>query len=249
MPYELLWRNGDSEGWCDHLPDRFFMGAHRDAVHQHRCTRPKHAALVAECILNSDDRFLYIFYPEQGSDIYSGTTRIPVCDGEPVTDGEIGWADPGEQSFTWRRAEWGEAPVLTEATPDDEERFARSALGEFRIGQDDFRRGLDGTWGSACALTGVAQREALRASHIMPWRQGNGRLDPDNGLLLAAHVDALFDRYVITFDSSGHLHWSPAVSEQDRRALALPKQLRRMPTPGLVHYLEQHRAACGWYTA
>lgn len=225
------------------------MGAHRDVAHQHRCTKAGRGTLVAQCVLNSDDRFLYIFYPKQPSDIYCGTTRIPLRNGVPVSHGEIGWSDPGEKTFTWMRAEWGKRPVLTEVDPDAEERLVRSALTELRRGQNEFMRGLDETWGSACALTGITQREALRASHIMPWRKKNGRLDPDNGLLLAAHVDALFDQSMITFDGAGRLHWSPAISEQDKRALALPERLRRMPSPGLVHYLEQHSAACGWYVA
>ena len=247
MPYELFWRNRDSEGWTDHLPDRFFAGSQRDSAHRHRCTKAGRGTLFAQCILNSDDGFLYIFYPPQ-ENLYSGTTRIPLHDGRPRAGDEVTWADPGVQSFSWDAAEWGEPPLLKEAAPDAEERLERDALTRIRIGQDEFRRGLDEAWSSTCALTGVTQRAALRASHITPWRNAEGRLDPENGLLLAAHVDALFDGRLITFDSAGALHWSPEVSPIDRDRLGLPSKLTRAPTAGEDRFLHQHRLACDWFT-
>jgi putative restriction endonuclease len=41
---------------------------------------------------------------------------------------------------------------------------------------------------------GLTTRALLRASHIKPWSQSTDseRLDPANGILLAAHIDALF---------------------------------------------------------
>lgn len=45
------------------------------------------------------------------------------------------------------------------------------------------------------------------ASHIKPWRDcdNSERLDGANGLLLSPHVDKLFDRHWISFDSGGEL--------------------------------------------
>lgn len=45
----------------------------------------------------------------------------------------------------------------------------------------------------------------LRTSHIKPWRDGTNaeRLDGDNGLLLAPHVDALFDAGLPSFTDDG----------------------------------------------
>jgi predicted restriction endonuclease len=46
----------------------------------------------------------------------------------------------------------------------------------------------------------------LTASHIKPWAvcsSSAGRLDVENGLLLAPHVDRLFDREFICFEEDG----------------------------------------------
>jgi predicted restriction endonuclease len=55
----------------------------------------------------------------------------------------------------------------------------------------------------------------LIASHIKPWRSANNqeRIDGSNGLLLAPHVDLLFDRGLISFTDEGSLLVSPAANE------------------------------------
>ena len=60
---------------------------------------------------------------------------------------------------------------------------------------------------NACRITGVSEKAHLRASHIKPWRDATDseKLDGNNGLLLAPHVDHLFDRGYITFDDDGRL--------------------------------------------
>jgi putative restriction endonuclease len=52
----------------------------------------------------------------------------------------------------------------------------------------------------------------LRASHIKPWRVStdNEKLDGNNGLLLAPHIDHLFDQGYISFTDEGELLVSPA---------------------------------------
>lgn len=58
-----------------------------------------------------------------------------------------------------------------------------------------------------CRLTGIDDEVHLRASHIKPWSDSSDRerLDGSNGLLLAPHVDHLFDQGWITFSDSGDL--------------------------------------------
>lgn len=84
--------------------------------------------------------------------------------------------------------------------PDETE---REILAKARVGQGRFRAELVAAWGKgeACALTGLDIPEMLIASHIKPWRESSNRerLDPMNGLLLAAHADCLFDRYLMSF--------------------------------------------------
>ncbi|HEY3452544.1 MAG TPA: HNH endonuclease signature motif containing protein [Myxococcales bacterium] len=66
-----------------------------------------------------------------------------------------------------------------------------------RVGQDLLREGLMDYWDGRCAVTGLAVPELLRASHIKPWADCETdaeRLDVYNGLLLAPHPHAAFDR-------------------------------------------------------
>lgn len=93
--------------------------------------------------------------------------------------------------------------ALERDVPDETE---RDVLSKARIGQGKFRADLVVSWGKGetCVLTGLAVPEMLIASHIKPWRDctNEERLDPMNGLLLAAHVDKLFDRYLLSFKES-----------------------------------------------
>jgi putative restriction endonuclease len=58
-----------------------------------------------------------------------------------------------------------------------------------------------------CRVTGVTKPEHLIASHIKPWRLASDseKLDGFNGLLLAPHIDHLFDRNYISFGNDGKL--------------------------------------------
>lgn len=58
-----------------------------------------------------------------------------------------------------------------------------------------------------CRLTGVRDQSFLIASHIKPWKycSNSDRLNGHNGLMLAPHVDRLFDRGWISFSDDGSL--------------------------------------------
>ncbi|MEQ9345648.1 MAG: HNH endonuclease [Thalassospira sp.] len=58
-----------------------------------------------------------------------------------------------------------------------------------------------------CRITGVADERLLIASHIKPWKTSDDRerLDGENGLFLAPHVDKLFDKGWISFTDAGDL--------------------------------------------
>lgn len=74
-----------------------------------------------------------------------------------------------------------------------------------RIGQQIFRNNLLKMNDSRCQVTGIHLPALLKASHIKPWSESTDseRLDANNGLLLAAHVDTLFDQGLISFDDEG----------------------------------------------
>ncbi|MGK9064596.1 HNH endonuclease [Stutzerimonas chloritidismutans] len=86
-------------------------------------------------------------------------------------------------------------------SPTEREQLVRS-----RVGQGAFRLHVMAVE-KACRLTGVADGRFLIASHIKPWRDCTNaeRLDGDNGLMLAPHVDKLFDRGWISFADNGDL--------------------------------------------
>lgn len=119
----------------------------------------------------------------------------------------------------------------------------REALVEARLGQGAFRQALVSQW-RGCAVTGCELLEALRASHIKPWHVSTNRerLDANNGLLLIATLDALFDSGLISFNDSGTVIYSPRVPVASRLVLGLKPGLRlRRLKSGMRSYLAWHR--------
>ena len=115
-----------------------------------------------------------------------------------------------------------------------------------RVGQDIFRRGLLEYWDGRCAITGLDVPELLRASHIKPWADCDSdaeRLDVFNGLLLAPHLDAVFDAGFITVGKGGVVLVSDALPVGARSPFGLDEGLE---VEGLdrahERYLPWHRA-------
>jgi hypothetical protein len=122
-------------------------------------------------------------------------------------------------------------------------RTTEKALIDARRGQGRFRADLIKRWNGACAITRCELPIVLKASHIKPWRSCSDeeRLDPANGLLLVANIDALFDSGLITFDDNGRMLVSNLVSTTERKRLGLPRSLVRAPDRREKQYLGQHR--------
>ena len=114
-----------------------------------------------------------------------------------------------------------------------------------RVGQNKFRDAMLDYWGGACAVTGVAIPEVLRASHAKPWAEcatDTERLDVFNGFLLSANLDALFDRFLISFDEQGVLIISSALAGMDLRALGISPGMKLRWINALHQpYLVSHR--------
>lgn len=121
----------------------------------------------------------------------------------------------------------------------------RAALIQARVGQGKFRSDLMKRWNHRCSLTGIENIDLLIASHIVAWAKcdNKARLDPDNGLLLASHVDRLFDRGWISFADDGELLVDKDLSAADRKILAIEQfpRLKKL-TNGNRHYLAKHRS-------
>ena len=119
-----------------------------------------------------------------------------------------------------------------------------------RVGQDIFRQSLMDYWGGRCAVTGIDLPELLRASHIKPWSEcasDSERLNVFNGLLLAAHLDALFDTGLMTFDQNGAAIFSHRIDATIRQHLSLSPnlQIRRLTTEHLT-FLRWHWEKYGY---
>ncbi|ALD91668.1 putative restriction endonuclease [Cupriavidus gilardii CR3] len=128
-----------------------------------------------------------------------------------------------------------------EARGTEVERLVRQ-----RLGQERYRDALMTYWGGACAVTGVTVTAALRASHARPWAEcadDAERLDAFNGFLLVANLDALFDRFLISFDDTGHLLSSARLSQSDLHELGIhPRMMLRWLASEHQPYLQWHRA-------
>ncbi|GAB1384271.1 hypothetical protein MASR1M50_25920 [Burkholderiales bacterium] len=115
-----------------------------------------------------------------------------------------------------------------------------------RVGQDLFRAALLDFWQGRCCVTGLALAPLLRASHIKPWAacdNDNERLDVFNGLLLAPHVDALFDGGWITFADDGALQVSAALPPAAAACLGLKMDWAiHGLAPAHGAYLQFHRS-------
>jgi hypothetical protein len=127
----------------------------------------------------------------------------------------------------------------------------REALVMARIGQGKFRERMFKLWEGRCALTDAGTAKALVASHALAWRSSDNRqrLDPYNGLLLAASVDRLFDEGLISFDDDGLLLAAESMTVSELQALGISPGARlRFVSPQHLPYLSGHRAAFGFKT-
>ena len=122
----------------------------------------------------------------------------------------------------------------------------RESLVRQRVGQELFRDGLLALWAGRCAITGLDEPALLRASHAKPWKDASDleRLDVYNGLLLAAHLDAAFDKGLITVDEEGTVIASSTLSTGTIQILGLAGN---GPTKRRVTLRGQHQPYMAWH--
>lgn len=97
-----------------------------------------------------------------------------------------------------------------------------------RVGQGLFRSALLDFWQGRCCVTGLDVPELLRASHIRPWAKCESdeqRLDVFNGLLLAPHLDALFDAGFMTVQDDGAVTLAATLDANQRKQIGLTGHL------------------------
>lgn len=89
-------------------------------------------------------------------------------------------------------------------------------------------------YGWKCALTGIATRDFLVASHIVPWSEDESiRLDPANGICLSTLVDRAFDTgyLVVHEDYRVHVNWNCVGTDEALRAVLGPYDGQKLSLP------------------
>lgn len=121
----------------------------------------------------------------------------------------------------------------------------KEAVIKARIGQGTYRENLMKKYDSTCIMTGIDNKKLLVASHIKPWSICNNeeRIDVNNGLLLCANMDKLFDSGLITFENDGCLYISSFLGKENEYRLHIKPhmQFNLKTTPAMKRYLEYHR--------
>lgn len=121
----------------------------------------------------------------------------------------------------------------------------RESLIKSRIGQGSFRSALLKKYHGACVVTGITLKNLLIASHIKPWAVSNNaeRLSTENGLLLSANYDRLFDGGLISFDNNRKILVSRYIDDENKKRLNLMDEVvaNISFSTEMKHNLEYHR--------
>ena len=102
----------------------------------------------------------------------------------------------------------------------------RHQIVKSRRGQGVFRDNVESRE-PKCRITGISNPRYLRASHIKPWRKSSDveKIDGNNGLMLAPHIDFLFDRGLISFEDDGTLIVSTQMEDGTLESWGVPAEV------------------------
>lgn len=217
-------------------PSRF-IGYVGNSIHLHGLNKEKHGS-ETNIALNQ----IFGSYPVRNEKLQLAFESFCIS---------IGVAPSRKGSFGITRKYWVNDDVSEFMAMDQEQQITADAtltqtekrrLILARIGQGDFRKKLVEYWGK-CSVTGCAQIDILRASHIKPWSESSNaeRLDVYNGLLLNPSLDALFDKGYVTFDAEGKILISSWVSNSDLSILNCSPDMSVELEPQHMRYLVWHR--------
>lgn len=112
--------------------------------------------------------------------------------------------------------------------------------------QEIFKERLIKKYGQKCMMCGVTHSEMLIASHIKRASEEDifGKADFNNGFLLCATHDKLFDRYLISFNCfTGQIMISTSLSDEEKKILGLDENFcldAEYMTEDRVDYLMDH---------
>ncbi|MCM1121354.1 MAG: HNH endonuclease [Eubacterium sp.] len=115
-------------------------------------------------------------------------------------------------------------------------------IAKARVAQGAFRRLLL-LERHQCRLCDITATSVLRASHIKEWVECSReeRIDSNNGLLLCANHDALFDRHLISFEpDSGQICISSSLDDEQRQTLNLSDAATIVLPAKMQPYMRRH---------
>lgn len=133
--------------------------------------------------------------------------------------------------------------LVTSDLSQDEVKTTCDRTVSVRIKQSEFRQNVLTVCSSMCCTTGVTDTSILIASHIKSWISSNNleRVDGHNGLLLAPHIDKLFDKHLISFNDDGSLLLSSRLDQQVLDFWGIQNLRINRLTPRQCIYLAWHR--------
>lgn len=93
----------------------------------------------------------------------------------------------------------------------------KKALVKIRWNQGQWRKKILNKYEHSCPLTEIVHNDLLIASHIKPYYvcKRNEAIDIDNGIILNALMDKLFDKGLITFNDAGKIIFSEKLEDSD----------------------------------
>ena len=136
-------------------------------------------------------------------------------------------------------------PIVQSLSASNLTQTEKESIIKARVGQGQYRMSLLGKYGKRCIVTGIDNVKVLVASHIKPWSvcENHERIDSENGLLLSANLDKLFDCGLITFGNTGKLFISSFVGRENEKRLNISETIYvdLKASAQLIGYLSYHQ--------
>lgn len=120
----------------------------------------------------------------------------------------------------------------------------KKVLVKTRWNQGIFRSLLVKKYNNTCPLTNIKHNDLLIASHIKPYSKcsKDESIDENNGILLSALVDKLFDKGLITFGEDGNVIYSSELYQTDLVKVKEHINGNKLNlTFEMNHYMKYHR--------
>jgi hypothetical protein len=234
------WLSGDSEGYSDLLPERWFEEEVRSPFVNHEILGPRDGMSTARCSLTVKGKVADLDYAGDHARYNEGRfeigiMRLTFADVSRTAIEKVEWGENADAKFEIADVEWYEhsMPLVELGTfnPFDvkDGRKQIEQMVTLRQGQPAFRKTLMKAYEGRCAITGCTIPDVLEAAHISPYL-GELTNHVTNGLLLRADMHTLFDRGLIKIDREYRI----IASDDVRTAYQLPLEITP-PTEPTLH--------------